>query len=161
MFLNNFYKALNVMFVQETVNGINASGTKQQLTTAYCVSSAFKIKNYIGAINSSYSPGIVFGNGSTLVTPDDYCLSGDVIDTINGSADVQTTINDDYCEFVVTYTMTNVGNSPITIGEIGLCLPIASSPTLVERTVLETPITIEAGGVGQVTYTIRMNYPTA
>ena len=30
----------------------------------------------------------------------------------------------------------------------------------VERTVLETPVTIPAGGVGQVTYTIRMNYPT-
>ena len=33
-------------------------------------------------------------------------------------------------------------------------------PYLIERTVLESPITIPAnGGVGQVTYKIRMDYP--
>lgn len=29
----------------------------------------------------------------------------------------------------------------------------------INRTVFDTPVTIAAGGVGQVTYTIRMNYP--
>lgn len=59
-------------------------------------------------------------------------------------------------------TITNNNETDITIGEVGIVYQTGSSySVLFERTVLESPITIPAGGVGQVTYTIRMNYPTA
>ena len=64
------------------------------------------------------------------------------------------------------YTITNTGSSAFTIGELGLIAATytnvsTNSKCLVERTVLDTPVTIPAGGIGQVEYTITFNYPTA
>ena len=69
------------------------------------------------------------------------------------------------------FTLTNTGSEDFTISELGLVTYAYITNTngycyennfLLERTVLENPITIPAnGGVGQVTYTIRMDYPVA
>lgn len=63
------------------------------------------------------------------------------------------------------YTITNSSATDITIAEVGLWGYInyaASSMenALLERTVLDEPVTIPAGGIGMVTYSIRYNYPT-
>lgn len=61
---------------------------------------------------------------------------------------------------------TTTGDSAISIGEIGLIASSSNSYTtadykaLYERTVLDTPVTIEAGGVGIVNYSIKLQYPT-
>lgn len=116
--------------------------------------------------------GVIFGNGTEPVMFDDYCLSGDIISTFTYATAMSYKYDDDGVTVSATYTLTNTGSEPFTISEIGL---IATSYTpgrgyqnnstvnecLIERTLLDEPVTIPAGGVGRVTYTIRMEYPTA
>lgn len=112
--------------------------------------------------------GVIFGTGTTPATVDDYNLSGDFISTLTASVAISTT-GDNNSGAVITavYTLTNTGTSDVTIGEMGLISNSNStgyansdSKVLYEHTVLDTPVTIPAGGIGQVTYTIKFNYPT-
>ena len=122
--------------------------------------------------------GVIFGTGSTPPTIDDYTLSGDVVTGFECTTTSKVEVNDDYtCASRNTvYTIVNGNDTDITIGEIGIFLEnvwqsrttTGISPTpyhhgfyMVERSVLEQPITIAPGGVGQITYTIQMNYPVA
>lgn len=118
--------------------------------------------------------GFCFGSGNTPPTLNDYTLSGDFIDpsTYQATANVTVNIETEFVtEFEATYTVTNISSNDIIIGEVGLCSFVkgrktsSSSdtvcPYMVERTALDNPVTIPAGGIGQFTYTIRMNYPTA
>lgn len=121
-------------------------------------------------LNGGY--GVVFGSGSTPPTIDDYTLSGDVITGITVSYTTENSVSDDYTSatYSKTYTITNNNSEAITIGEIALvgeeCWQSQYSSNtryyhgfiLYERTVLEEPIVIPAGGVGQVTYTIRKDW---
>lgn len=129
-------------------------------------------ENYINNSSNSLFEGYgtFFGSGNTAPTIDDYKLSGSVIQNITYSYVLNNSFNEDGSagEASVTYTITNNNESEITIGEIGLFCEARWSTGynkrthfffMLERTALETPITIPAGGVGQVTYTIRMNYP--
>lgn len=109
---------------------------------------------------STIARGVLFGTGDTPPTLEDYTLAGDAISTINSSSSITTigSANDaEYAELSVTYTLTNTGTKDVTVKEVAL----VCFGCMMERTVLEAPITIPGGGVGQVTYTIRMNYPTA
>lgn len=110
--------------------------------------------------------GVVLGTGTVAPTLDDYKLSGDLITTVTASCSFTMTPDENGITFKSLFTITNTGDSDITIGEIGLiCNPYNSSSAevykaLLERTVLDSPVAIEAGGVGQVTYTIRMDFPS-
>lgn len=110
-----------------------------------------------------YYGGVFFGDGDTPPTPDDYALSGNVITTATATAVVTKTVDANGVTITGTYTITNTGTENITIAEVGLFEGFSNSMCdyMMERTVLDSPITIPAGGVGQVTYTIRMDYPTA
>lgn len=176
MLLKNWYRALSATL-----------GQRNDIYTVVNISGASKTMLYLGTENisfgrmptnyavsmrellttmSNYHGGVILGTGTTEVTMDDYTLSGDMITTFTFSADCQCKETDAGSEITSLFTITNTGSESFTIGEIGL-VGFYSSNTgandkiLLERTVLETPITIEPGGVGQVTYTIRMNYPTA
>lgn len=121
-----------------------------------------KMSTVVTSINSV---GVMFGDGTTEVSKDDYQLSGNIISTISAAAADQSTHNDGQAIKSTVYTITNTGSTPITISEIGYFGHVGYGNdnyicTLVERTLLEAPLTIPAGGIGQVTYTIRMNYPT-
>ena len=110
--------------------------------------------------------GVILGTGTTTPTLNDYCLSGDMITTFTYSKNVTVTSDESGVTITALYTITNTGSSAFTIGEIGLIAASYNKPApgykcLVERTVLDTPVTIPAGGVGQVVYTITFNYPTA
>jgi hypothetical protein len=182
MFLRNWYRALTAeMYNHSSVTGINTSGltcnivgggssggiysrTSLTMTGGSSLSSSNTSAPNMGVVQTDYAykGGIVFGTGSAEPTFDDYRLSGDLITTISSSASVTATLDDDGCTFVGTYTLTNTGSDGITVKEIGLLMSNNSGPVmLIERTVLDEPVTIPAGGVGQVTYTIRFNYPTA
>lgn len=114
----------------------------------------------------SSSGGAIIGTGTTPATIDDYMLAGDMINTFTYSKTVTLTHDDDKTTITALYTITNTGAAAFTIGEIGLMAASydnngTSYKCLVERTVLDSPVTIEAGGVGQVTYTIEINMPVA
>lgn len=129
-------------------------------TAAHYIPSMYYVRTKL-----SGDGGVIFGTGTVPPTIDDYALSGNIVTTITYSAAIEKIVDGEGVTMRGLYTLTNVGAEPVTIGEIALKCGVngssaSSNAVIVERTVLETPITIEPGGVGQVTYTIRMNYPT-
>lgn len=118
--------------------------------------------------------GVVFGNGTDPESIDSYTMSGDILTKYTATCTRTLTYADGQTEIKYDYTITNNEDTDFTISEIGLLgyayqdyKPSTYSHyyyyynILFERTLLETPVTIPAGGVGQVSYTLRMNYPTA
>lgn len=174
MFTKQWYKA----FATQMTGGAISDGYKAFNGTAYATSYyqnaylyQFSPYNTMKTVLTSYnvsspSPGVMFGTGDTPPTVDDYTLSGSLISTI--SAGVSRSAGSDsegtYC--TGTYTITNTGNEEITIKEVCLFMSLPygngySRGCCCERTVLETPVTIPAGGIGQVVYTVRVNFAIA
>lgn len=177
MFTKNWYKAIAVQMTEKYRSYTNCSGESQ---SAYATYAQYFTK--LGATsNGAYTPrlanvctslnsygGVIFGTGTTAPTVDDYCLSGSLITTITATASVSIEHDENGFTATATYMLTNTGDNDITIGEVGIIASLFSNTstdsrykTLLERSVLDTPVTIRSGGIGQVTYTIRMNYPTA
>ena len=109
---------------------------------------------------------IVLGDGDATPTINDYNLSGNLITGIVSSTSTVRKPNGVEKRF----TVTNNNSNEIIIKEIcyfsqgGWSSDLGSTSgtiLLLDRTVLDTPVTIPAGGVGQVVYTITFNYPTA
>lgn len=176
MLTKNWDKAILTWVTNTSIKGINVEGTKFGISifadplriaatgnAVYYPRMANVITSYEG------NGGVIFGDGNTLPTRDDYRLSGNVISTVTGTATGGFTTDADGVTGTYTYTLTNTGSADITIAEVGLITGGHSTSSrtgpyyklLMERTVLDSPVTIPAGGVGQITYTIRMNYPTA
>lgn len=98
---------------------------------------------------------------------DDYKLSGNLITAITTT----TTVSWDEDDITGTgslkaeYTITNTGSSAITIREIGLIAAAGANNSydtnkcLLERTVLDEPLTIPKGGTGRVTYVVECTIP--
>lgn len=116
----------------------------------------------------SNAPGVLLGDGTAEPTINDYALSGNIVNsglthvcTLTKSAD------DSGITLTADFTITNGNDNDITISEVGLCGWSRGTTTagstgsgkisryLVDRTLLENPITIPAGGVGQLTYSIH------
>ena len=180
MILSNFYRILET-FSKGKDNGASTTLVKMDGTTVNCRWSSGR-EYYIYDIlyfsqlsshsNSLTTSGIAFGTGTTPPTFNDYKLSGELItnlsvsNTVSKNQDGNGTI-----EFTTVSLITNNNATDVTIGEVAYvhmnqsCYPTSTSIItgyyMCERTVLDTPVTIPAGGIGQVTYTIRMNYPTA
>jgi len=144
--------------------------------TTHARPSEFASEFYRSSSSTSVSEytkyGVVFGNGTAAESIDSYSMSGDTFTSYTVSSTRTVVYDDSGVAQSVTYTLTNTGTEDFTISEIGLmgyaCTAYYSSSYkqyynnfLFERTLLENPITIPGnGGVGQVTYTVRMNMPT-
>lgn len=190
MLLENFYKVLGTMFVStdsshslETAtrpNGdkieVRSDPTYHSMYFGYNSSSEYG--PYLGQVLTSYGNvgsssssnmkmGVVFGDGDTPVTLGDYALSGKLITTLTPAITLTPSRVDNGVTLTAVYNLSNSGTSDVTIKEVGAVSRVYSNTNsnfaqlLCERTVLDAPVTIPAGGVGQVTYTIRFNYPTA
>ena len=125
----------------------------------HVASMRYMIQGYTGS-----NGGVVIGNGTAEPTAEDYSLSGSIITGYSYIANYNRNITDDGVSVTATYTITNNNEEAITVSEIGLLAAYDNNAyvnkVLLERSLLETPITIEPGGVGKVTYTIAMNYLT-
>lgn len=109
---------------------------------------------------------VMFGTGDTPPTINDYNLSGELITGLVATKVTTNYINSDSFSISTLYTLTNTGTEAVTIKEVGLGQSFkyhgnSDNSCLIERTVLDTPVTIPAGGIGQVEYTITLTYPTA
>lgn len=133
-------------------------GYKGSSTPSPCMTRVFTAK----PSDASGYGGVFFGNGTTPPTLDDKTLSGDVISTITTTASAVSSIDENgNPQITASYTISNTGSEPVTISEVGLFEGLSNwGFVMIERTLLETPVTIAAGGIGQVTYTIKFNYPT-
>ena len=173
MFVNNWYKMLKSAVMYNSPTIVKPDGATQSVTTYdnfKCINIGYDgtndrgevrlanvLKN-ITATTSKKNGGVAFGNGTSVPSMDDYTLSGSLVTAFTASALMSKTGN----TITVTYTLT--AEADITISEIGLFSLYYSGdryPFLVERTLLDAPVTIPAGGVGQVVYTITYNDPTA
>lgn len=178
MFTKNWYRSLAAYAMAPTTKDITSinqttyDGVSRTLATTKYGEPAFggaATNNCAGTVKTvlksqaSGSSGVVFGDGNTPPSIDDYCLSGNVFSNLSSSASSTLTQDDSGFILKTVYSLTNLSDSTFTVSEIGLfnhCVIVGSyRNVLIERTVLDTPVPIPAGGVGQVTYTIRMNYP--
>lgn len=149
-------KRVNGSVDDETVFNNNAPSASAVsiLTTIGATNYAPTLRNII---TSGDSKGTAFGDGTDEPTLDDYTLSGNFIRTITGTASASSKVDDDGVEITSLFTLTNTGTDPITISEVGRFGGFKGY--LVERVLLEVPVTIPAGGVGQVTFTTRFDFP--
>lgn len=158
MILEQFYKLLRGQLNYESSEFVNTQGTKVTENNSYI---GYMLSfRYLGTVSKSVTTsGVVFGMSDEAPTYNDYFLKGDIITTISGSGVVTLSEDENGCEWSVVHTLVNTGENDITIKEVGY-IGGYSKYAMLERTVLDSPVTIPPGGVGQVTYTIRMNYPT-
>lgn len=178
MFTRAFYKLMEVRFgglssetflavdgLTNTVFGtaIDPFTTLLRNDNYYYSMNLYKlIKDYAGS-----GGGVYLGDGTDEPTMDDYRLSGNVINTFDylNTVTLASKVDENVIEHSATYTITNTGTKAFTVSEIALIgnasketnSGLAKHKCLFERTLLDNPVTIEPGGVGKVTYTIRMN----
>lgn len=120
-------------------------------------------KNIGKALTSNAGEGVLFGDGNTTPTYDDYYLSGNIVTGFKSTSNV-TSETDENGGVTLTsvFTITNNGSEDITIKEVcyfGYYGSGATQRCMLDRTVLDSPVTIPTGGVGQVTYSITINIP--
>lgn len=117
-------------------------------------------------LQKSISRGVVLGTGDAEPTEDDYTLSGTIITTFGVSSTTEHIYNSEDGSYTIenVYTITNTGSSTFTIKEIAWFANFfygggtSYACFLIDRTLLEEPITLEAGQVGQVTYTRTIKF---
>lgn len=106
------------------------------------------------------NPGIQIGSGTTPATIDDYKLEAPI--ALSGGSSTVVCSTDESGNPVRIYTITNGSSDSISINEIGwTCTSYfrnntSSQTCLFDRTVLPQTVTIPAGGVGQIKYTITL-----
>ena len=134
--------------------------------------SAVALGNYL--INprsaASIAAGYVyFGDGNTTPIADDYTLSGNIIVGLTFETKFSATEENDGVRISAVYKITNNNSNAITISEVGIFgygyrydgYPDSSlGVIMLERSLLDYPVTIEAGAFGEVTYEIKVYYPT-
>lgn len=165
MLLCNFYEALRHQlsyesWIAKTYNGTTRTvhASNNASVVGFVVSACTKV--HTGLTGDMAQHGVLFGDGDTPPTFNDVALSGNILNTkLTGSVIRTYEHGDNGSSYTFVYTLTNTSSESITIKEVAAHEGFTSSA--VERTLLEAPITIAPGGVGQVTYTIRFNYPTA
>ena len=128
-------------------------------------SSSYPVQPIFTFNNSFPGNGVSFGDGSVPPTLDDYTLSGSPITTLSITSAVIVSNNEDDASITGVYTITNTGSDEVTIREVAMFRSVprytsGNFTIMLDRTVLDNPVTIPAGGIGQVTYTIRLNCPT-
>ena len=175
MITKNWYKTIASLMFCETgkywnpgILDTNGNSCEHYVYYSSSLSPVYNLAEALKSIDTDYTgKGVRFGTGNTPATLDDYKLSGDIITTLSGNCAISNGVDADGAYVTALYTLTNTGNSDVTVAEVGTFVYINRTSTstkaypMIDRTVLDTPVTIPAGGIGQVVYTITFNYPTA
>ncbi len=119
------------------------------------------------ALSGAFSPGMLyvgFGSSATPATFEDYALESFVSNFSQKSASGSVTENADGT-FTIDYQIIISATADITIQEIGLFLPTPYMPVssgttnyayyaLINRIVLDEPVSIASGAVGNITFSV-------
>ena len=174
MFTKNYYKGILKIHNPAGVTKYKGLTGVEQTHGGYsdwmnlggAISATTARQAYIKNLQTTFSSngGVVLGTGTTPPTLDDYALSGELITGYTYMSSVSNEIHEDGQSITASYTITNNNAEPFTIGEVGVIASFTKNATaaekaLLEHTVLDEPVTIPAGGVGQLTYTIRWYEP--
>lgn len=176
MFTKNWYEVVagSIAAQDVTCKGMTGSDISYPAGAGYALKLGYEStsdsgyypmrKNVLTDLSTKYC-GVVFGTGNTPPTLDDYKLGGDLITTISAAVVTTKSADETGCEVTTVYTLNNYGSAYITIGEVATVVTYAKAgeenKIMIERTVLDSPVTITAGGVGQVTYTTKLITPAA
>lgn len=174
MLTRNYENLLASMLTASTVNYghfpiTSVDGFTRFLGGTVCDQYTFPAAKKTTPSTSASGNGISIGSGDAAATRDDYNLQQTITGGVSLSLSSTKTGCDapgiSYLEFAVT--VTNTGSAPITIREVGYkqdikCSAYPGSSTvssvtcLIDRTVLETPVTIQAGDAGVINYRLQM-----
>lgn len=181
MLLKNFYTAIFVPSLNDgesmpvddgSVNYYRPDGASTSSSVATTTKNLYDSLGFYGMksnlATARTAGAVVIGTGTTQPTFDDYDLSGSIIKTFTSTVtSTSKTVEEAGITISTTWTITNTSDAAFTIGEVAYFGGYKSAKNYttvtamcIERTALEEPVTIEAGGVGQLTYTIRLKYPT-
>ena len=171
--ITTMYTEQPVWYAGDTSNYISLTYNRDYNGIYSAFLGAFLKSKPTGISNANSYRGVCFGDGDTPPTPADLNISGNAFSTYDALYNLSTGVDDSGHIYVKAhYTITNTGEQAFTIKEIGLFaapslrkgpdIAVAGSfSILLDRTILDTPVTIPAGGIGQVEYTITFNLPTA
>jgi hypothetical protein len=123
------------------------------------------IPTAMGANTTAAGAGVYFGTGTTPATRNDITLESPITSGLTVTKDgIAITANESgqYC-VIGTYSVTNTGADDVNIWEIGCFAGIRTANSngytaiLMDRTVLDAPITIKAGETKTVNYGFEFN----
>jgi hypothetical protein len=167
MLTNNFKAAMALVLIRCGKNEGLLPVVAYNGTTYWLTPSSNIPNNPTGSFTTSASGnGICVGSGDTPEAATDYQLEEPISDNLQASV-VQTVDVDASGNPFLMYdiTITNSGGSAVTIREIGYRQSLYAATTeggsgsnrtcLLDRTVLETPVTIEANGIATIRYTLK------
>ena len=163
MLTKNFYSYIRAAFQDIPAAFVQTDGTAVSKAYSKADNPFVVMKKWAADISTS---GVSFGTGTTPATASDYVIESILNNTqisVSTPSAVSFSRADTYDEYSVTFGITNKTAEAITISEVCLtaCPNTNGTPytyALVDRTVLDAPITIPAGQSKQITYTIRFNY---
>ena len=164
MLTKNFYAYMRAVFQDTSADFTLKNGSSQSSVVTHSDhTSPFAAMNK-HVVNTN-DAGVSFGIGTTPANTTDYKLENSLPST-QISVAVPSAVSYSrvatYDEYSVTFGVTNITTAAITIAEVGLtAAPQSAYPVLVDRTVLDTPVTLPAGQSKQITYTIRFHYGDA
>ena len=168
MLTNNFYK---IMLSLMTKPGQTIFPTKYDGTSSSPISDPrylFEGLRYVksgGFASGMY--GTYFGTGTTPPTRADYKLEAPITSNALYSTATEAPLvsyDEDHARLYMTHEVHNAGTTDVTVTEMGVFGGASDTSKvifLLDRTVLDTPITIPAGGSKSITVAIRFDYPEA
>ena len=164
MLTKNFYSYMKAAFSAPSTETafVKDDGTTKNLR--YSGSYApFAVMNKWSVNNSGF--GVSFGVGTTPATLEDYNLESSLNNTqisVSYPNSVSYSRDNTFDMYSVSFGITNITSDAITISEVGLLVSVTKGSTtyrvLVDRTLLDTPVTIPANETKHIAYTIRFNY---
>ena len=170
MLTKNFYSFVLIKGLKRNIpNSLTTTNGTVRDHSYYYNDTSDWIFNAMSSFNTRDTDyGVRIGTGTTPATVGDYNLEVPITAGVsfNNSSSTVFNMDDDGCSVYATSGVTNTGTETLSVSEIGLFAKLyyASGTmcvAMVDRTVLDEPIVINPGETKQLTYTIRMNYPTA
>ena len=175
MLTRNFYTALYTCMTKQTLENAIATTTNNAQNSSLD-SPTYGTANYpnnvlqcffsktVCTANSPNVNSVAFGTGNTPPSLSDYWLSGNLITDIAIVGQGITRANTDGgVSFTSKLTVENTGSDTIVINEmaiIALCYKGGNStgPAMLDRTVLDTPLTLAPGEQGTIDYKINLPF---
>lgn len=118
------------------------------------------------ALNTTATGAMMIGSGTTPATEDDYALENAITSGFSTSGQAYVSVLEGGAEVVYKLVLKNTSASAFTVSEIGYLgrgyVSTSSSgakSVMVDRTVLDAPVTIPAGESRTISYTVRLNWP--